>query len=226
MPPIALYFVHGWGYDHSFWKRLCDQFINHPCYFYEAGYFNKPRNITPPTFPYLAIGHSAGVMKILCQNDPFCLGFIAFNGFACFTQNPSFPKGIPSRVLQRMIRRLEQDPLATLTQFRTLCGEERPEFPETYDKSSLKSGLEFLQNTDARPLLSHWDKPVINIMGTCDPLSPSHSGLPSSTPHCLRENHYWEGGHLLPVTHALQSAQLIRDVLRDKKLCHSGALPS
>ncbi|MDF7673426.1 alpha/beta hydrolase [Acetobacteraceae bacterium ESL0709] len=215
MPAPLLYFVHGWGYDSSFWRPLCNDLSAFSCDFYEAGYFGHRQATIPPSHPYLAIGHSAGVMTILEQNDPLCQGLIALNGFACFAQSPSFPQGIPARVLQRMSTRLEQSPETTLSQFRSLCGEEYPALPQIYETSRLKAGLEFLQCHDVRPVLPHWNKPLITVTGNRDPLSPALTGLAYPPGFSLFwESHCWEGGHLLPITHVIQSAQLIRRIIR------------
>ncbi|QHI95012.1 biotin synthase [Aristophania vespae] len=206
-----LYFAHGWSYDQSFWQPVIKNLAEFSCHYEEAGYFGASPSCKLPQSPYIAIGHSAGVMNLLKRDLSRCVGLISFNGFARFSSDISYPEGITARVLERMMTKLSQNPEDVISSFRRLCGEDPPALPAHFNQERLIAGLQHLIDEDARLSLLGWDKLLVNIVGSTDPLLPSQKGL--QHPCSLQE--IWQGGHLLPQTHSTRAARLIRDIAND-----------
>ena len=141
-----LLLVHGWGFDSRFWNRLRAEM---PAWSFECtdrGYFGTPHE---PSFegPFFAITHSFGTMRMLRDPPPNCRGVIAINGFDCLVTKPGF-KGVPSRVLDRMIGRFDDNPSDVLSEFRRRCGcnEDR----SIVNGSRLREDLLALRQADSR----------------------------------------------------------------------------
>ncbi|WP_232317265.1 alpha/beta fold hydrolase [Parasaccharibacter apium] len=210
---MTLHFLHGWGYDASFWTPLRQHLpeFRHVCA--DAGYFGAATRPDLPETPFWAVGHSAGACSLLALEAPHCLGLISINGFARFTRDEDFPDGVPERILHRMIRQLDRQPRDVLHQFRQMCGETDPVLPTTLDHEALKTGLAALAGMDHRPLLPRWEGRLHSLHSPDDPLSPARNGLgPAANGISL------PGGHLLPLTHPQDCAILLRRIIRDTPL--------
>ncbi len=205
----TLYFLHGWGYDASFWTPLRSHLsvFRHVCE--DAGYFGSAIQPPLPETPFWAVGHSAGACSLLALNSPHCLGLVSINGFARFTSAEDFPEGVPERILQRMIRQLDRQPETVLHQFRQMCGETDPILPATLNHEALKAGLATLAAMDHRPLLPRWTRRLHSLHSPDDPLAPARNGLgPNAASITL------SGGHLLPLTHPQGCATLLTRIIR------------
>ncbi|MFT8808294.1 alpha/beta fold hydrolase [Gluconobacter sp.] len=203
----ALYFVHGWGFDASFWAPMLAHLPDVTAQVVDCGYFGAEHRPALPDAPYLAVGHSAGSLALLGQDLPGCEGLVFFNGFPRFTATPDFPDGTPERVLMRMRARLKRDPDAVLKDFRALCGTDDA-LPGVPDIENLDRGLEALQHLDHRPQAATWGNRLHWMTGADDPFGSAKAGF--ATP-----GERVAGGHLLPLTHPELCADFVRRRLND-----------
>lgn len=203
-----LYLHHGWGYDASFWQPLLRHLPNVTPTLVDEGYHGTPSTPPLPDTPYWAVGHSAGVMALLAQELPGCCGIIAFNGFAQFCQHETFPHGIPSRVIDRMGRRVSTHPGDVLRSFRALCNDPSPMKDDRLNSESLKAGLERLRLGRHPHELSRWNGRLYSLIGTCDPLTPAQKGLPFPA-----HRSYHTGGHVLPLTDPEDCAAFLETII-------------
>lgn len=174
----------------------------------DCGYYGAPSTPFLPSGPYWVIGHSAGVMSFLAQELPACCGGISVNGFATFCAKTDFPSGVPARFITRMMRRLESNPIETIKAFRHMCQDHISHKPISPDTDRLLSGLEQLLHNDHRSYILHWQGRLHSIVGAKDPLFPAQKPVPSSVTH-----HTLNGGHILPLSHPIECATLIKDIL-------------
>lgn len=205
----ALYLVHGWGFDASFWTPMLAHLPDVSAQVVDCGYFGSEHRPALPDAPYLAIGHSAGSLALLEQDLPGCEELVFFNGFPRFTAAPDFPDGTPERVLTRMRARLKRDSAAVLHDFRALCGTDAP-LSGTPDVDALDRGLEALQTLDCRPQAANWNDRLHWMTGADDPFGATKAGF---APPGERV----EGGHLLPLTHPGLCADFVRRWLDDPR---------
>ncbi len=202
-----LLFVHGWAMDGSIWCAVRERLQawsvpQRSISVREMGYFDlhadghaPPGAPTRAQAPVVAIGHSLGVMQLLVAPPPGLAGLVSINGFTRFRAAADHPQGVPARVLHRMLRRLEEDPDATVAAFRRRCGlgtcaPAPPLLP------ALRRGLELLRDGDARPLLPRLSVPVLALAGSRDAVVP-----PALSAACFAGPRWLDGGHLLPLTH-------------------------
>lgn len=204
----TLYYLHGWGYDAHFWERLHAHLPawQHICA--DAGYFGSPAQPPLPDIPFWAIGHSAGACALLALRSPLCRGLISINGFTRFTAAPDYPEGLPTRLLQRMIRQFGRQPETVLHQFRQMCGEENPTLPVTLNHTALTDGLTALETIDHRALLPYWHGRLYSLHSVDDPLSPARSGM-GATAFSMEQS----GGHRLPLTHPQECAAFLTRII-------------
>ena len=206
-----LLFVHGWAMDGSIWHAVREWLdawsvpeqaisVREMGYLEVAGIDDGEACLAaagapaPPPAPVLAVGHSLGVMQLLAAPPAGLAGLVSINGFTRFSAAADHPAGVPRRILQRMLRRLEEDPAAAVAAFRQGCGivarAPAPLLP------ALRRGLELLRDGDARPLLPRLSVPVLALAGTRDAVVP-----PALSAACFADPRWVEGGHLLPLTH-------------------------
>lgn len=204
----ALYLVHGWGFDATFWHPLLAHFPELDARIVDHGYFGRPNNPALPEEPFVAVGHSAGVLWLLGRELPGCRGLVSFNGFARFSQAADFPDGTPQRVLNRMRMRLARDSDGVLNDFRALCGTNAP-VPGAPDIPRLDAGLEALSVQDHRDQARALSHRLYWLAGTDDPFGAAKCAF--ETPRC--NGRLIAGGHLLPLTDPEFCATVLRGCL-------------
>lgn len=195
--PVSLLFAHGWGYDASLWDGIRARLPDVPAACIERGYLGAApaRPIVPGSS--IAVGHSAGMLDLLDDPPSGCVAIVSINGFTRFTAAPDFPPGLPRRVLDRMLVRLDADPDATLSAFRQRCGDGAPG-PTGIRPEPLRDGLLSLRDGDLRLRAARLGLPILALAGAADPVVPS-----ALTRGCFQEAWIrWHGapGHLLPLT--------------------------
>jgi len=195
-----LLFVHGWAYDSNTWGGVRDRLGDPACtvwergYFAESGYYGDPSEPPPPPGPYIAIGHSFGVMRLLRERPEGAIGLISICGFARFAAGDGFA-GAPARVLERMTARFKANPHGVVAEFRARCGS-----PATtvygLDAGRLGQDLATLCEGDERAAAAALDIPVLSLTAGADPVvSAAMSEV--SFPGAERETMAGVG-HLLP----------------------------
>jgi pimeloyl-[acyl-carrier protein] methyl ester esterase len=210
MSPVSLLFIHGWGFDATFWRALRDALPDYSTEALDLGYFGAPSSPRPRP-PVLVVAHSLGAMLALREPPDGCTGIVAINGFDRFAERPG-TAGVPLRVIDRMIAKFGRDPAAVVADFRKRCGSEAP-FPSP-DESRLAEHLSLLRDGDERARSAAWHLPLLALHGTQDPLLPQElrDDVFAGAARVQRASNP-EARHLLPLSHPAWCAQHIRTLL-------------
>ncbi|MCQ8240215.1 alpha/beta fold hydrolase [Rhizosaccharibacter radicis] len=221
---IAILAVPGWSFDGSFWGAVRQRMPERRWMCADA---DVATVLSGTGEPVVAVGHSAGVMRLLRQMPREearvagsaagaagrWRGLVAINGFARFTAGPGFPAGVPRRMLDRMMGRLPADPEAVVADFRRRCGgEEGAAGP--IDPDRLLAELTMLRDDDLRREWWSAGVPRLSIEGGLDPIvgaSHAREALPGLGPDARAI--LPEGGHLMPLQHADWVADRLRAFL-------------
>ncbi|MFC0205248.1 alpha/beta fold hydrolase [Novosphingobium soli] len=187
---MKLFFAHGWGFDRHFWTPLATLLERFEQVVDDRGYFGAPR-AAAVAGRCIAVAHSFGAMRVLAEPPPGLAGIVAINGFERFSAVPG-RAGVPLRVIDRMLRRFEVEPLAVLAEFRRTCGAEVP--PTAIDAAPLRADL--LRLRDAAPPLP--SVPVVALHGGSDPLLPPAMRDACFAGAAVRRIEHAGCGHLLP----------------------------
>ncbi|GAA0529319.1 pimeloyl-[acyl-carrier protein] methyl ester esterase [Rhizomicrobium palustre] len=200
---MRLVFVHGWGFDASFWDDLAGALPEFDAARVELGFLG--REFSLPTFSPddVLIGHSLGFLWGATQYQGWSR-MIAINAFAEF----SGEMGVASASLRAMRTSLKRDPQKTLANFyASLNG---PQVPREFQAERLAEGLAWLQDwrLGEKPGV-----PSLVLSGAKDPLLPArattHLAEMLDAPARLHET----GGHLLPLSDPKWCAAAIRAFL-------------
>ena len=195
-------FVHGWGYDPSFWDPVRAA-LDAPCAALDLGYFGTP-NIVIPDNIMLLVGHSLGFLWLLRQSALRHVPLIGINAFPRFLEGDDYRPAIAPRVLERMRRRVVGDTRSVLEDFWTRAGAPGPAGEP--DTAALAEGLDQLATWDERENLAARASPARLIAGSADAIV-----LPAMTEMAFQGSAiaWLPGGHALPRTHAADIARLI-----------------
>jgi pimeloyl-[acyl-carrier protein] methyl ester esterase len=198
---MKLRFVHGWGFDASFWARIIDEMPGWHADCDERGYFGKA--CTPAASgPFIFVTHSFGAMRALGGSHAQCRGLLAINGFDRFTP------GVPPRVVERMIAKFDENPGAVIQDFRGRHGIAAPFGTPIGER--LRADLVALREMDRTDESAAWPTPILSMQGAGDSLLPAslRDDAFAGARNVERMTHP-EGGHVLPITHAAYCAQAI-----------------
>lgn len=202
---MKLLFLHGWGFDAGIWAALRARLPEWEHLVDDRGYFGEAQ-CPQATGPCLAITHSLGTMRVMAAPPQGLAGIIAINGFARFAEGPGRP-GVPLRVIDRMIRRFDEEPYGVVTAFReqVLCTLPYDEI----DPVPLREDLLILR--DGQPPLPQ--VPILTLQGGDDPLMPrAMRDTVFERTHAQRID-VPGAGHLLPLEAPDLCAQAIRGAL-------------
>ncbi|MEW5781577.1 MAG: alpha/beta fold hydrolase [Pseudomonadota bacterium] len=201
--------VHGWGYDAHLWdavRPLLDPAL--PVVTLDFGYFGAV--LPAPTFdePVLAVGHSLGTLWWLAQSAIPWRRLLSINGFPRFVATADFAPAVAPRVLSRMKRQFQREPMAVLAEFHARCGGHAPSGSPNLER--LAAGLDALGEWDGRAQLAARRSDVVALAGTRDPIvSAEMSTMAFGTVEFIETT-----GHLLPVTHPEICARWIERLAR------------
>lgn len=203
---VTLLFVHGWGFDASFWAPLQALLEGRAMLFSDRGYFGAPQEPVVEG-PVVVVAHSQGAMQAVAKPPSRCRGLVAINGFDCFAARPGFP-GVSPRVIDRMLMRLDSSPDSVVADFRARCGVDGEVPPP--DTARLGHDLEQLRNGDVREAVAVWKAPILSLQGARDPIVPEtmRAALFASARQVTVIEHP-DGGHVLPLTHTVWCAARI-----------------
>jgi pimeloyl-[acyl-carrier protein] methyl ester esterase len=197
-------FVHGWGYDASFWDPVRAALGEVPSTALDLGYFGAastavPRDVT------LLVGHSLGLLWLARQSVLMHLPLVGINAFPRFLEADDYRPAVGLRVLERMKRRVASDTRSVLEDFWTRAGASGP--TSTPNAAALAEGLDHLAAWDERENLASRASPMRLIAGREDAIVPA-----AMTEMAFNgsEIAWLPGGHALPRTHAADIARLIR----------------
>jgi pimeloyl-[acyl-carrier protein] methyl ester esterase len=197
-------FVHGWGYDASFWDPLRAVLGDVPSGALDLGYFGAAET-TLPRGVTLLVGHSLGFLWLVRQSALRHLPLVGINPFPRFLEAEDYRPAVSARVLERMRRRVVSDTRSVLEDFWTRAGATGPD--RAPNSAALAEGLDQLATWDERENLAVRASPTRLIAGREDAIVP-----PAMAEMAFRDfDVAWlPGGHALPRTHAADIARLIR----------------
>ncbi|HEX8987089.1 MAG TPA: alpha/beta fold hydrolase [Rhodocyclaceae bacterium] len=208
-PRITL--LHGWGYDEALWRKVVPLLEGLEVEVCDLGFFGRTALPAACDAPRIAVGHSLGALWWLCSDLPW-RALVAINGFPRFTASEGYA-GVAPRILERMQRRFADAPAAVLADFQQACGGGGPALPG--DPRPLAEGLETLRRLDARAAWNTRAADIRLLAGRRDAIVPA--ALSESIGAMLAKRDFrWidDGGHLLPLTHPGECAQMIRQAAR------------
>ncbi|WP_085446666.1 hypothetical protein [Magnetofaba australis] len=231
---LTLVMAHGWGLGPGLWRPMRRHLEPHwPVQAIDLGFVGAGDWQTPPAGEWVGVGHSLGgqwlMQGLVTQQNPECadphpwgaeawtrcrgLCFIA--AAPRFAHAEGFAEGVSPRILQRMRKRLGEDPAQVLKEFGQRGGV--PDFmnrgaPATLDAARLDAGLAWLADWDARDALAATPLPWRLIAAQDDPVM-TPSMLRAAYGACADDPQisHWmaDGGHMLPLTRAAQCAQTL-----------------
>lgn len=165
----GFFFVHGWGFDAGIWRGVHAALGQPRALFADRGYFGEP--VWPQVEgPVIAVGHSLGALHLLRDPPRGCAGLVAVNGFDRFAANKE-DSAVPRRVVERMIARFNDDPVAVLADFRTRAGTDTPA-PGNMAHARLLADLGLLRDADERAGAAKLKCPVLVLHGDADAILP------------------------------------------------------
>lgn len=193
----ALVFVHGWGFDATFWRPVAERLPEFNRVFADFGFTGALPN--HPKMPdAIVVGHSMGFAWALSQVPRPWKGAIAVNAFPRFSRAPDFVSGVAPRMVERMITKFADEPAAVAADFLARCGVAAPD-TERMQHARLGEALGWLATCDERAALKALTCPVLALSGTRDQIVPEAMSREAFAGHNLV---LAEGaGHLLPVSH-------------------------
>lgn len=204
-------FVSGWGLASSLWTPVQAALmrISEPgltCTTLELGATTP--SFLPATFPCLAVGHSTGFLWLLRARPVVWDGLVAVNGFTRFIAGFDFPQGVRTHLLERMLRRFNEDPAAVTVAFLHRCGMREIIMPTLQQPDHLQQGLVWLRDWDTRSAFAAESVPRLVLAGSADQIVS-----PAMTEACFGGQNgveiIWQSGgeHLLPLSHPLWLAE-------------------
>lgn len=217
---IGFALCHGWAFDQkamqAFVHSLRAHFPHAEFVSYDLGFTGRPHAPSPDDMAkagvhWIAVGHSYGFAYLLQQAVPWRAA-ISVNGFTRFCRQPGKPEGMPVRLLDAMLARLQTEPQATVTEFQERCGSAQP-VPQGLDVPLLGQHLQKLRDLD----LTLPDTPILSLSARDDLIVP-----PSLTRACFASKpckmHEYEGSHL----RLLQEPQACIDTIAAYVETHCG----
>ncbi|OEJ69418.1 alpha/beta fold hydrolase [Magnetovibrio blakemorei] len=214
---LRIVFVHGWGFDASFWTPLKDALSGDVDSFcVDLGFFGHANlDIPADDRPTVAIGHSLGVAWLLRHSRLGPLSaLVSINGFARFTKAADFPFGQDPRILRRMQVGFEKNPKTVYRDFMTLCGVSDPQ-AQGLEIEPLGASLADLMDIDERAALAACDVPVLALAGDADALVSAPMSQQTFADHQLVMKA--GGGHVLAHTDTQWCADHIDVFLKDHR---------
>ncbi|HUY68731.1 MAG TPA: alpha/beta hydrolase [Alphaproteobacteria bacterium] len=232
--PVELVFIHGWGFDASFWDPLCELLPPFPQRRVDLGFFGasghaplpaKTKGLVPPeggtklrfSLPPppggrkpVLVGHSLGFLHGVTVRQDW-RGWVAINGFVRFAEDGSGTGCMPAADLRAMKMRLQKNPRDTLKDFYQSI-EAKP-LSNVPDAARLCAGLDELRDGDVAKTLAALDVPGLALAARNDPLVPVRAsetlGQKASGGLLWHE----DGGHNMPQSDAAWCARAITDFL-------------
>lgn len=202
----TLVFVHGWGFDSSFWQPVAERLPEFARVFVDFGF-----RTTPPHHPKvpgaIVVGHSMGFAWALANLPRPWAGAVAVNAFARFTRSPDFVSGVAPRMVERMLAKFADEPHAVTADFLARCGVPEPDVADIRPPA-LGEALFWLAACDERTAMRTLDCPMMALAGTRDAIVPEAMSREAfaDVPMVLAEG----ADHMLPVSHPDWVASQIR----------------
>ncbi|MDI2090231.1 alpha/beta fold hydrolase [Commensalibacter oyaizuii] len=210
-----LLFVHGWGFSKEFWNKILPYCSNYKIHLLDIGFISNQPTSEQELHSFIshqdhivAVGHSLGFLYLLKQFPHRFKHYIAINSFARFSKTENFIHGIPTRILDRMSKGLEQPKTETLSQFYQQCGYTPSSSIKDINIPLLQLGLKWLKTEDVSHIIPLISDKLTVISSTNDPVIPqamTTASFPTQHIHWV-DSHT----HLLPITHPKLCVTLIQ----------------
>lgn len=200
-------FVHGWGFDASFWDGICEKFSGYSVSCVDLGFFGKEDKHLPERAIYIT--HSMGLAWTL-EHAPEIEALVVINGFTKFCASDDWSDGVAERMLTRMIRQFERIPEKVWMDFMGNSGLVDPRFPGNADVDQLKAGLEYLLTADVRQKYHSLSCPKSILASQDDAIVPEKLTVASFETDIIW---YKDAKHVLPLNNPADCARHIQEFL-------------
>ena len=207
MPP-RLVFIHGFGFDRTFFAKLGKELSQFQQTHLDLGFFNEKsghfgeelKMLKASEGGQILVGHSLG-FALGIERIQDWEGWIAINGFHRFTKSGESDGCVRRGALVKMQRRLQKDAVSCVKDFYREAGLP-DDVPLPCNQHNLREGLNSLASIDTATKLAALDRPGLVLGSEKDWLVPSlHTRSLAKYAEGNLAIHP-EGGHLLPITHA------------------------
>ena len=203
---LPLVFVHGWAFGPQFWTPLQRELGMRHALTIDLGFFG-PENLNLPGEPFVAVGHSLGLLWLLRHASDRLAALVSLGGFGRFD--------VPAGPTRAMRRGLSRNPVQVIAAFHQACAlpdELAPDEP-TLAKArpdQLALGLDWLLQWDERPALEAFSRPLLALAAADDAIVPpdlSRASFPNTL--VMLDS----GGHAFPTSRPAQCARHIAPFL-------------
>ncbi|CAI3935756.1 2-succinyl-6-hydroxy-2 [Commensalibacter communis] len=211
-----LLFVHGWGFSKNFWEPVSCLLNGFSKEYIDLGFVNNISTSSDDIYELsqripntIAIGHSLGLLYLLKQFPHTFHHYIAINSFLRFSKAENYLSGVPSRILQRMSKGIDNDVYSVLSQFYQQC-RYVGKVPNQMNASALQTGLEILETEDFRNVLPSITDRLTIVSSKNDPVVSSDMTGGSFKSHPI----LWieDNTHALPIFQPEICAKIIKDI--------------
>lgn len=173
-----------------------------------------------PDEPCVVIAHSLGALLALRNSliSENIKAIVLIGGFAKFIQSePEYPDGKPESGIAMMQNMMKLSPKMVLNKFYQAAVDPSDfsiAFPGKADVASLKSGLQYLRDTDLRKTIKDINTPLLILHGDSDKIVSAKlaeflaENIPEAKLHILKN-----AGHALPFTHTQECLKLINEFI-------------
>lgn len=208
---MKLLFVHGWGFDSRVWDKTRAHLsgFEHDCV--DFGFTkDMPVHEELPGTPYIAVGHSMGVMWALKNRNSHMKGLVSIGGFDCFFRH------VPPEVLTGFRQRFETDPESHMKRFWAQGLEEDLCSIDRLNLDRLSEGMNWLATWDAEKDAHDFSGPILAIALKNDKIVPPamSRAVWEKIPNAKLVWHE-TGSHFLPSTEPEYCAEKIRGFAGD-----------
>lgn len=165
---LPLVFMHGWAFGPDFWTPLQRELGVRDAFTLDLGFFG-PENLNLPEGPFVAVGHSLGLLWLLRHAQDRLAALVSLGGFGRFD--------VPAGPTRAMRRGLARDPAQVITAFHQVCAlpdelaldatrmaQARPDH--------LAQGLDWLLQWDEHPALQSIGRPLLALAAADDAIVP------------------------------------------------------
>jgi pimeloyl-[acyl-carrier protein] methyl ester esterase len=207
---MELIFIHGWGFDASFWDELAAQLPQFRQKRVDLGFFGEATNDVGGDEKSILIGHSFGFVHGMRSRKKWA-GWVAINSFQHFVATPVQAGCVPESSLRETKEKMTKDPQRTLARFYASIGATPPVTPAAPRIERLLESLDELLAIDIDGALR--SMPGLALASRNDPLVPVATSEALAVP--TAKIHWHEtGGHMLPQSAAPWCAEAIMDFVR------------
>ena len=199
-------FVHGWGFDPTFWEPLRHEFAQYSTHAVDMGFFGYQ---SFEDQPYVYVTHSMGLSWVL-ENVKHPTAIIAINGFTKFIESADWSAGVSRLTLKRMMKGFRVSPQFVWEDLMTKAGMPACTYPDCANEERLLDGLRSLEKGDNRAKWATLECPKLVISSARDEIVPQKLTQASFKGDQIC---YIEGDHILPLSRTKKVATAMKRFL-------------